>query len=75
MALGPLSWRNIDPVPPGDANRSTLVLYKMAFCEAQLWGAQRARAVLSKEDTTYNELVSGHLSFTEGTLHDMTRAE
>ncbi len=47
----------------------------MAFCEAKLWGAQEARAVLSEEDMTCNELVSGQLSFGDGSLHDMTRAE
>lgn len=49
---------------------------KMDFCEAQLWGAQEARAVLSsEEDMTCNEPVRGHLSFGDGSLHDMTRAE
>lgn len=48
----------------------------MAFCEAQLWGAQKAQAVLSEEDMTYNnELVRGHLCFGCGSVHDMTRAE
>lgn len=47
----------------------------MAFCEAQLWGAQEARAVLSEEDMTCNEFVRGHLSFGDGRLHDMNRAE
>lgn len=77
MPLASLSLRNIDPVPPSDSNSSALVLYtdKMAFCEAQLWGAQKAQAVLSEEDMTCNELVRGHLSFGDGSLHDMTRAE
>lgn len=47
----------------------------MAFCEAQLWGAQKAQAVLSEEDMTYNELVRGHLCFGYGSVHDMTRGE
>lgn len=47
----------------------------MAFCETQLWRAQKARAVLSEEDMTCNELVRGHLSFENGSLHDMTKAE
>lgn len=47
----------------------------MAFCEAQLWGAQTAQAVLSEEDMTCNELVRGHLLFGYGSVHDMTRAE
>lgn len=47
----------------------------MAFCEAQLWGAQKAQAVLSEEDTTCNELVRGHLSFRDRSLHDTTNAE
>lgn len=46
----------------------------MAFCEAQLWGAQEAQA-LSEEDMTCNELVRGHLSFRDGSPHDTTGAE
>jgi len=47
----------------------------MAFCEAQLWGAYRAWAVLSEEDMACNELVRGHLFFRESSLHYTTTAE
>lgn len=45
----------------------------MAFCEGQLWGAQKARVVLSEEDMTCNELVRGYLSLEMAVC--MTRPE
>lgn len=48
MSLGLLSEGKIVPIPLGDLWSFVLALCtdRMAFCEAQPWGAQKVHAVL-----------------------------